>query len=465
LPVWNIPGLSEPVKRGQGAVGSLNLDGYGRLKVGSRVWFCRGSLNAFSGSISPGIFADTLLRMGVYSPRIYLASTPDQRPLEWTLESFAQIMNLGFANTSTFEGRYWLNPTVTWRPRAADSQVFQQIVRLQGQWVRPAPSITEAAVELEQELHYQTEQHDWGMRWSLGHSSVQKDTMQDALWLFRVRPTWQTGNGRSRWKAGLEVAYIGSNAVPGWQLLPQLSWKWQRPEGSAALVYPWSLELGIVSGILRPSLFEWSKAFPTIRQWDRYEPTVQKGEIYAVLHHALPSSGTMEHRLSVGTWTNLRFFEIDPTSAIGVRSIMLENAYRFHWETSATLVRSESWLVQSKLGTVGFWKSRSWRGSPGLQPAFFVGVEVHKSLGPRWNCSGHATLYGLDGNSVNHGSAQDKANGYAQPVDFDLGIKRALDSRVSLALNYRVRQSPLYLRWGQDWAWGQTIQVQVLCKL
>jgi hypothetical protein len=66
---------------------------------------------------------------------------------------------------------------------------------------------------------------------------------------------------------------------------------------------------------------------------------------------------------------------------------------------------------------------------------------------------------------VNHGSAQDKANGYAQPVDFDLGIKRALDSRVSLALNYRVRQSPLYLRWGQDWAWGQTIQVQVLGKL
>ena len=484
-----------------GSQGNLGAEWSGPLRIGSQRLFGKLDFQAAFGN-SNRLWADSIQSLTIWNPRVNLGWYPaGSRDWHITLEAsqrssrfnFRRILSHASDTTPskyTLSGVQWnnlrVNPRIAWNRVSQFIDGLHQHLVLEGFGIKNWSSTKnwnssdrfadlgsdEWAGMMVYQIGYTEDVHDLGLKLDWSNSSMlsrASDNLNQARSTFSVKPSWVWSSGQHRLSVSVDFVRqrekndSSSFLVSSWVSLPQLIWQYRQPSDPASnFKGPWMIELGVISGILQPSLYHWSLIYPTISTVDAYQASVQRAEGFIRFEHTGGSGLRWQHRAGLGSWTNARFFELDTNSVMGVAAVNLPNATKLSWETRVSPREQIQMQCSFSAGMQGIILNRSWNGMPGLQPVLWGNLFVSKSWGKAWKLDFQSTVYALDSKRM---VSNKLSTTLKWPTNLDLSINRSVSKRSSIAVVFRQRQAAPWLLWAEDVWWGRFFNVEWRWKI
>jgi hypothetical protein len=259
----------------------------------------------------------------------------------------------------------------------------------------------------------------------------------------------QKGGERTRWSVSPTLAFLSDDLQSRWVLLPDVIV--ERSLGASGL--SGLLEAGVVSGIQQASLYDWTGRFPTLFRVNSYGAAVNRYEGFVRWRHGLLKSWQGEHRLAMGRWDHLRFFEADHRETFGVRSLHLASAHRWDLNSSWTYSTASGVRMTWQWGVQGLLLEGQSRPLPGLQPSAYAGLKLKGPAGKGWKWRGEGMIYGLGADLASTAPVK-------RPWSMDLALDKNVGNIGVWSLVFRQRQGPLVFRWAEELYGGSLLQLE-----
>ena len=470
------------------------------FKMGSQVIFAH--LECLGSSGNPNrLWADSIQSLAIWNSRLAMEWRP-ARNREWNFLLNASQRCTGFnyqdarfhnidsnlSKDTSLSGRWntlRVNPRITWNRVSQRIEGFHQHLRVEGLGAKLWNTFL-AETRLHDlgsewtgitayEVGYHEENRDMGVKayWStaslkLGIPSVQNTTRST----FSIKPHWVWLSGPHRLSASMdfirqrEPGDSSSTLKSFWATLPEFIWQYQQPiDSNATLRHPWMIEVGILSGIKQPSMYQWGSVYPTLSVIDVYQASIQRAEGFVRLEHSIGERLRWEHRVGIGSWKNPRFFGLDTLSVLGVSTVLLPRATQWSWETKVSLKETNRVHGSIRAGMQGIVSNRTWYGMPGLQPVFWGGLHLTSTWGKVWALDFQSTAYALDSQREIFDKLSENSSNLKWPVDLDLRLNRSLTKNSTVAIVYRHRQAAAWFLWSEDVWWGRLLNVEWRWKI
>lgn len=483
-----------------GSQGNAGIAWSGPIQKGSQVIFAH--LEGMGSSGNPnGLWADSILRSAIWNSRLAFEWRParnrdwnfflnaSQRSTRFKYQSTnAHHTDSSLSNDNSLSGQWntlRVHPRISWDRVSQRVEGFHQHGLVEGLgtslWnsFHAEPRLHDLGREwigkTVYEMGYHDENFDLGLKthwsvasWKSDISSVQSFTRST----FSIKPhgVWQSGPHRF----SASVDFIRQRE-PGdsplvlnsfWATLPEFTWQYQQPiDSNTSLRNPWKIEVGVLSGMNQPSLYQWGSMYPTLSVINNYQASIQRAEGFVRFEHAVRTKLHWEHRASLGAWRNPRFYGLDTASVLGVSTVTLPGATRWSWESKVTLKDLNRLQGSIRAGMQGVISNRTWYGMPGLQPVFWSGLQLTKTWGMGWSLDFQSTAYAMNSNREIFDRLPTNSSSMRWPVNLDLRLNRSITKNSTVAVVYRQRQAAAWLLWSEDVWWGRLLNVEWRWKI
>lgn len=483
-----------------GSQGNAGIAWSGPLQMGSQVIFVH--LECLGSSGNPNrLWADSILRSAIWNSQLAIEWRPAKNR-EWNILLNASQRSTGFkyqdtrfhntdsnlSKDTSLNGRWntlRVNPRITWDRISQRIEGFHQHWRVEG-----------LGAKLWNTFLAEPRLHDLGSEWTgitayeMGHHEENRDLGVKAYWstaslksgvsypqsmqrtTFSIKPYWVWQLGPHRLSASLDFI---RQREPGdsslalksfWATLPEFIWQYHQPiDSNTTHRHPWKIEVGVLSGIKQPSLYQWGSIYPTLSAIDAYQASIQRAEGFVRLEHSFGERLRWEHRVGIGSWKHPRFFGLDTMSVLGVSTVILPSATHWSWETKVSLREPNRLQGSIRAGMQGIISNRTWYGMPGLQPVLWGGLQLTKTWGKVWALDFQSTAYALDSKREIFDKLSENSTNLNWPVNLDLRLNRSVTKNSTVAIVYRHRQAAAWFLWSEDVWWGRLLNVEWRWKI
>ena len=427
--------------------GHAGWSGSGPVKVASKSWHWLASVQAAAGPLGPP--SGLVPRTRAFLPSFWMESAPQPNGQRWSLETRLRSMNVSLEDKTSPYLHFWLKPV--WEQEKENKRVegLMALNKVTLHGYSGGNGLGEWGLDASHRSTMRFENWTLQGKFSYAGALWNTDEMSGNRHLGTMGFSLQQGGGRLRWSVSPTLAFLSDDLQSRWVLLPDFGVERSLgPSGLSGL-----LEAGVVSGIQQASLYDWTGRFPTLFRVNSYGAAVNRFEGYVRWKHGLVKSWQGEHRLALGRWNNLRFFEADNREAFGVRSLHLETALRWDLNSLWTTSVGDGYRLSLQWGAQGMLDDGQSRALPGLQPSAYAGFKLKGPAGKGWKWRGEGMVYGLGADLSSSAPVQ-------RPWSMDLALDNNTGSTGVWSLVFRQRQGPLVFRWAEELYGGALLQLE-----
>jgi hypothetical protein len=427
--------------------GNLGWTGSGPVKVASKSWHWLASVQGAAGPWGPASGPDPRIRG--FLPSFWMESAPQANGQRWSLETRLRSMQVSVDEKKSPYLHFWLKPS--WEQEKENKRLegLMTLNRVTLHGYSGGNGLGEWGFDMAHRSSIRFENLTLQGKFSYAMALWNTDEMSGNRHLGTMGFSLQQGGGLFRWKLAPTLAFLKDDLQSRWVLLPDFGVERSLgPSGLSGL-----LEAGVVSGIQQASLYDWTGRYPTLFRLNSYGASVNRFEGFVRWKHGLLKSWQGEHRLALGRWNNLRFFEADNREAFGVRSLHLETALRWDLNSLWTTSVGDGYRLSLQWGAQGRLDDGQSKALPGLQPSAYAGIKLKGPVGKGLKWRGDAMIYGL-------GSDLSSTAPLKSPWSMDLALDKNTGAAGVWSLVFRQRQGPLVFRWAEELYGGALLQLE-----